>query len=251
MHNNHPTPKFSIITVTYNAEKVLEDTIQSVIAQTYHRIEYIIIDGASKDGTPKIIEKYRDRIHILVSEPDKGLYDAMNKGIALATGDYLCFLNAGDSFHADNTLLQMAHSIHGNELPDVLYGETALVDADRHFLRMRRLSTPERLQWKSFKSGMLVCHQAFFAKRQLAEPYDLKYRFSADFDWCIRVMKKARTLHNTHLTVTDYLDEGMTTQNRKASLKERFRIMSHHYGLLSTVVYHVGFIFRLLTKPGQ
>lgn len=251
MHNNHPTPKFSIITVTYNAEKVLEDTIQSVIAQTYHRIEYIIIDGASKDGTPKIIEKYRDRIHILVSEPDKGLYDAMNKGIALATGDYLCFLNAGDSFHADNTLLQMTHSIYGNELPDVLYGETALVDADRHFLRMRRLAAPERLQWKSFKSGMLVCHQAFFAKRQLAEPYDLKYRFSADFDWCIRVMKKARTLHNTHLTVTDYLDEGMTTQNRKASLKERFRIMSHHYGLLSTVVYHVGFVFRLLTKPGQ
>lgn len=251
MHNNHPTPTFSIITVTYNAEKVLEDTIQSVIAQTYHRIEYILVDGASKDGTLKIAEKYRDRIHTLVSEPDRGIYDAMNKGRALATGDYLCFLNAGDSFHEADTLQQMVHSISGNELPDVLYGETALVDSHRHFLRMRRLSTPEVLTWKSFRQGMLVCHQAFIAKRSLTEPYDLRYRFSADFDFCICVMKKAQTLHNTHLVVIDYLDEGMTTQNRKASLKERFRIMAQHYGLISTVARHIGFVVRLLTKPGQ
>ena len=93
MHSVHPTPKFSVITVTYNAENVLEDTIQSVIAQTYHQVEYIIVDGASKDGTLSIIDRYRPRIHTVVSEPDKGLYDAMNKGIALASGDYLCFLN--------------------------------------------------------------------------------------------------------------------------------------------------------------
>lgn len=251
MHNSHPTPTFSIITVTYNAEKVLEDTIQSVIAQTYHHIEYILIDGASKDGTMKVVERYRDRIHTVVSEPDKGIYDAMNKGIARATGDYVCFLNAGDSFHAANTLQQIAHSINGTKLPDVLYGETALVNAEGHFQRMRRLSAPEVLTWKSFRKGMLVCHQAFFAKRALAVPYELRYRYSADFDWCIRVMKQAQTLHNTHLTVIDYLDEGMTTQNRKASLRERFRIMSTHYGLLSTVAHHAWFVLRLLTKPGQ
>ena len=102
MHS-HLSPRFSVITVTYNAEKVLEDTIQSVISQTYHHVEYIIIDGASKDGTMAIVNRYRDRISRVVSEPDKGLYDAMNKGIALATGDYLCFLNAGDSFHEDDT----------------------------------------------------------------------------------------------------------------------------------------------------
>lgn len=247
MHN-HLSPKFSVITVTYNAEKVLEDTIQSVIAQTYHHVEYIIVDGASKDSTMTIVEQYRDRIARVVSEPDKGLYDAMNKGIALATGDYLCFLNAGDSFHEDATLQKMVHSISGTELPDVLYGETALVDTQRHFLRMRRLSAPEALTWKSFRQGMLVCHQAFFARRTLVEPYDLKYRFSADFDWCIRVMKKARTLHNTHLTLIDYLEEGMTTQNRKASLKERFRIMAKHYGLLSTTLHHVWFVIRLALK---
>ena len=83
MHN-HPTPKFSIITVTYNAEAVLEDTIQSVISQTYHHVEYILVDGASKDGTLSIIDRYRDRITRIVSEPDKGLYDAMNKEIGRA-----------------------------------------------------------------------------------------------------------------------------------------------------------------------
>lgn len=247
MHNHH-TPKFSIITVTYNAEAVLEDTIQSVISQTYRHVEYILIDGASKDGTLSIIDRYKDRITKIISEPDKGLYDAMNKGIAQATGDYLCFLNAGDSFHEDDTLQQIVHTITGNELPDVLYGETALVNSERHFLRMRRLSTPEVLTWKSFKQGMLVCHQAFFAKTSLAQPYDLQYRFSADFDWCIRVMKKARTLHNTHLTIIDYLDEGMTTQNRKASLKERFRIMARHYGMISTAAHHAWFVLRAILK---
>lgn len=247
MHN-HVHPKFSIITVTYNAGAVLEDTIQSVITQTYRNVEYIIVDGGSKDHTLDIINRYREHIHTLVSEPDKGLYDAMNKGIRLATGDYLCFLNAGDELHEDDTLQLMVHSITGTELPDVLYGETAIVDEEGHFLRMRRLSAPENLNWKSFKDGMLVCHQAFFPRRELAEPYDLRYRFSADFDWCIRIMKKSHTLHNTHLTLIDYLSEGMTTRNNRASLHERFRIMCRHYGYLSTLARHAWFALRLLLK---
>ena len=247
MHN-HVHPKFSIITVTYNAGAVLEDTIQSVITQTYRNVEYIIVDGGSKDHTLDIINRYREHIHTLVSEPDKGLYDAMNKGIRLATGDYLCFLNAGDELHEDDTLQLMVHSITGTELPDVLYGETAIVDEEGHFLRMRRLSAPENLNWKSFKDGMLVCHQAFFPRRDLAEPYDLRYRFSADFDWCIRIMKKSHTLHNTHLTLIDYLNEGMTTRNHRASLHERFRIMCRHYGYLSTLARHAWFALRLLLK---
>lgn len=247
MHN-HPTPKFSVITVCYNAEATLEDTIQSVISQTYHHVEYIIVDGASKDRTMDIVNRYRDRIAVVVSEPDKGLYDAMNKGIRLATGDYLCFLNAGDSFHEDDTLQQMVHSIHTLQLPDVLYGETELVDHEGHFLRMRRLQAPEHLTWKSFRQGMLVCHQAFFPRRDLVMPYDLRYRFSADFDWCIKIMKKSKVLHNTHLTLIDYLAEGMTTHNHQASLKERFRIMARHYGWASTVAHHAWFALRLLLK---
>ena len=248
MHNTHLHPKFSIITVTYNAAKVLEDTIQSIVTQTYKNTEYIIVDGGSTDGTLDIIQKYKEHIHTVVSEPDKGLYDAMNKGIKLATGDYICFLNAGDGLHEDDTLQQMVHSITGTELPDVLYGETEIVDSEGHVLHMRRLSAPEKLTWKSFKKRMLVCHQAFFARRDRVEPYDLQYRFSADFDWCIRIMKKAKVLHNTHLTIIDYLNEGMTTQNQKASLKERFRIMAKHYGMTSTIMHHAWFVLRLLYK---
>jgi glycosyltransferase involved in cell wall biosynthesis len=248
---SHPHPKFSIITVTYNAEKVLEDTIQSVIFQTYRNVEYIIVDGASKDHTLEIVNKYHNRINKVISEPDKGLYDAMNKGIQLATGDYLCFLNAGDKFHDSETLQKVVHTLKDQELPDVIYGETAIVDEEGHFLHMRRLSAPAHLNWKSFKQGMLVCHQAFFVNRELAinHLYDLQYRFSADFDWCIRIMKKAKCLHNTRLTLIDYLNEGMTTKNHKASLKERFCIMAKHYGLISTILHHGWFVIRLFYKP--
>lgn len=241
-------PIFSIITICFNAEETIERTLQSVTHQSYPQVEYIIVDGASKDNTLNIIKKYKEKITTVVSEPDKGLYDAMNKGIRLATGNYLCFLNAGDCFHNNDTLQRIADSLPDNTLPDVVYGETALVDEQGKFMRMRRLSAPERLNWKSFRQGMLVCHQAFFARRELIEPYDLQYRFSADFDWCIRIMKKATKLHNTHLTLVDYLHEGITTRNHKASLKERFYIMTRHYGWLSTLLFHAWFVVRSIIK---
>ncbi len=254
-HNQFFHPKFSIITVTYNAEAVLEDTIQSIVTQTYKNVEYIIIDGGSQDRTMHIVNRYRTHIHAIVSEPDKGLYDAMNKGLKLASGEYVCFLNAGDCLHEDDTLHLMVHALTEAQsaspempLPDVLYGETEIVDAEGHFIRMRRFSAPEHLTWKSFRQGMLVCHQAFFARRELAEPYDLQYRFSADFDWCIRVMKKSRLLFNTHLTIVDYLQEGLTTRNHRASLIERFHIMRRHYGLPSTLIHHAWFVLRLAFK---
>ena len=120
--NKVPFPTVTIATVTYNAEKTLPCTLESVASQTFPHIEHLIIDGCSKDQTMELIHRYVDAntgktcphdIRV-VREPDKGLYDAMNKGIALATGDYLCFLNAGDSFHEDDTLQKMVHSINGN-----------------------------------------------------------------------------------------------------------------------------------------
>ena len=233
--------KFSIITVTYNAESCIEATLKSVKEQTYPQVEHIIIDGGSKDNTLSIIKRYNDRITQVVSEPDKGIYDAMNKGIRLATGDYLCFLNAGDTLHEADTLEKMVNG----QPADIMYGQTAIVNSNREFLYMRHHTAPEVLTWKSFKQGMLVCHQAFFVKRSLVEPYNLKYRYSSDFDWCIRMMKKADVIHNTHLILIDYLDEGMTTRHHKASLFERLRIMAHHYGWFTTLLMHVWFVIRL------
>lgn len=236
----------TVITVTWNAASTLERTLQSVKEQSWPYLEHLIIDGKSTDGTLEMIERYRhDRLR-WVSEPDKGLYDAMNKGAAMATGHYLCFLNAGDTFFAADSVEQMMRSFGQSSAPDILYGETAIVDDAGTFLHMRRLSTPERLNWKSFQQGMVVCHQAFIVKRDLFEPYNLGYRFSSDFDWCIRMMKKANTIHNTRVTLINYLNEGMTTRNRKASLKERYRIMAKYYGELSTLMHHLWFAVRLI-----
>ncbi len=238
----------SVITVTYNAGKTLERTLKSVREQTYPYVEHIIVDGKSKDNTVALIQLYENPKLKWISEPDSGLYDAMNKAVTMATGDYLCFLNAGDMFFLAETVEKMMNSFQPSSAPDILYGETAIVDNNGTFLRMRRLKAPETLSWESFKQGMLVCHQAFIVKRTIFEPYDLNYRFSADVDWCIRLMKKSRRIHNTHLTLINYLDEGVTTANRKASLKERYRIMVKYYGQVSTFLHHVWFVVRAIVN---
>lgn len=241
--------KLSVITVTYNAEHTLERTMKSVKEQTYPAIEHIIVDGKSSDGTVALIHRYENEQLKWISEPDKGLYDAMNKGAKMATGDYLCFLNAGDTFYNVDTVEKMFTTIDKDYFPDILYGETAIVDENGLFLHMRRLRAPKTLTWKSFKHGMVVCHQAFIVKRELFEPYDLSYRFSADFDWCIRMMKKAKTIYNTGMILVNYLNAGMTTANRKASLRERYHIMEKHYGKVSTFLYHIWFVVRTIIKP--
>ena len=247
--------KISIITVTYNAASVLKRTLDSVKAQSWQQIEHLIIDGASKDETISMAEAYKAQCPyevVILSEPDKGLYDAMNKGLQLATGDYLVFLNAGDTLHAADTLETIVHS--AQPLPGVLYGDTAITDEQGNFLHLRRLRPPKKLTWKSFRQGMLVCHQAFYALTDIAKnlPYDPRYRYSADVDWCIRVMKEAQKrqlpLVNTQAILADYQEEGQTTIHHRDSLKERFDVMRRHYGLFTTVIMHVWFVFRQLIK---
>lgn len=254
---------FSIITCTYNAESVLQRTLDSVLEQTYSHVEHIIVDGASTDATLNMVEAYRQKSDAedwchevrVKSEPDRGLYDAMNKGIQRATGQYVLFLNAGDVFPSADTLELVAETVgEGEEPPAVLYGDTDVVDDDGHFLRHRRLSPPRRLTWRSFMKGMLVCHQAFYARTDLAKatPYDLHYRFSADVDWCIRIMRLARRrrlpMRNVGAVVVNFLDGGMTTTNHRASLKERFHVMAHHYGFVPTVLMHAWFVVRSVFK---
>lgn len=254
---------FSIITCTYNAESVLQRTLDSVLEQTYSHVEHIIVDGASTDATLDMVEAYKQKSDAedwchevrVKSEPDRGLYDAMNKGIQRATGQYVLFLNAGDTFPSADTLELVAESVgEGEEPPAVLYGDTDVVDNDGHFLRHRRLSPPRRLTWRSFMKGMLVCHQAFYARTDLAKatPFDLHYRFSADVDWCIRIMRLARRrrlpMRNVGAVVVNFLDGGMTTTNHRASLKERFHVMAHHYGFVPTVIMHAWFVVRSLFK---
>ena len=258
--------KFSIITITYNAEAFLPRTVESVLSQHYRDIEHIIIDGASTDSTISVAQDYMQRSYAaqnghevrIVSEPDNGLYDAMNKGLRQASGDYICFLNAGDFFPNANVLdTIVSRSLtgkSGQQLPAVIYGDTDIVDNDGNFLRHRRLAPPRNLTWRSFRKGMLVCHQAFYARLDIARtvPYDTRYRYSADVDWCIRVMKEAERmgagLAYVDSVVVNYTQEGQTTKHHRDSLKERYRVMQCHYGAFTTALMHAWFAVRAVVK---
>ncbi len=247
--------RISIVTITYNAAGSIQRTLDSVARQRYPHIEHLIIDGASKDNTVGIAERYKENNRhevIIQSEPDGGLYDAMNKGLQKATGDYVVFLNAGDSLYADDTIQWVAQCAESS--PAVIYGDTAMTDAEGHFLRLRRHRPPQTLTWRSFKKGMLVCHQAFYVRLDIAKkfPYNLKYRHSADVDWCIRVMKEADrcglSLVNSNAILANFEEGGDTTQNHQASLVERFNVMADHYGWIQTILLHCWFVVRAVLK---
>ena len=250
--------KISVITITYNAEHVINRTMESVLSQTYPHVEHLIIDGASGDKTLSMAYAYKmkpDGLNnghevLLTSEPDEGIYDAMNKGLKQATGDYVVFLNAGDRFHDSDVLKHIADIASKVQRPAVIYGHTDIVDDNGSFICHRRLSPPKNLTWRSFKYGMLVCHQSFYAERNLAQDtcFNLQYRYSSDVDWCIRIMKEAEKqsmpIVNANAILTDYLQEGQTTLHHRESLKERFKVMRQHFGLLTTFVMHCWFVFR-------
>lgn len=251
--------RISIITITFNAARSLQRTLDSVACQSWPHIEHLIIDGASKDDTVGIAQRYKAQSPhqvLITSEPDKGLYDAMNKGLQRATGDYIVYLNAGDTLHAPDTIETVVSAINSQDItaesqrPAVVYGDTAITDADGRFLHLRTHRPPEKLTWRSFKKGMLVCHQAFYARLDIARqfPYNLQYRHSADVDWCICIMKEADRLGlplvNTHAVLADFEEGGDTTQHHRDSLWERYHVMSTHYGSIQTFLLHCWFIVR-------
>lgn len=235
-------PVLSVITVVYNGEKEIGRTIESVLNQTWGQIEYIVIDGKSTDFTLEVLARY-EGISQVISESDSGLYDAMNKGLKVATGDYVWFLNSGDQIYSNDTVQRMFEGFE--ELPDVIYGGTMIIDEAQNEIGDRRLKPPDPLTWQSFRQGMVVCHQSIIVKRELAPEYNLEYHFSADIDWAIRATKGAELIGNSNQTLSRFLEGGLTNQNIKAGLKERFRIMSGFYGLIPTILRHFVFGIRL------
>ncbi|MET1053722.1 MAG: glycosyltransferase family 2 protein [Pedobacter sp.] len=235
-------PKLSVITIVYNNAKDIERTMLSVLNQSYPNIEYIIIDGASTDGTKDIIYRYKDKLAQFISEKDKGIYDAMNKGLSLATGDYLLFMNSGDEIYSTDTVREVFAAAPG---ADIYYGETEMYDEGWHSLGQRRHEAPETFDWKSFKYGMSISHQAIYVKRSLAAPYDLQYKYSADIDWIIKVAKKASSIVNTRTYVAKYLTGGISKQKHMESLKERFSIFTKYYGLLPNLINHFSIAVNL------
>ncbi len=240
-------PKISIITITYNAEKYIERTIKSIVTQTYSNIEYIIIDGKSTDKTLEIANKYSNKITKIISEPDKGLYDAMNKGIANATGDYLWFMNAGDEVFDAQTLEK---AIKNSNFSDFIYGKTTMVDEISGKTRNWYKTPPpqEKMSHRAFINGMVICHQSMLVKRKCAVNYRTDLKVSADIDWCIRSLKNATTFYNADIVMCQYLEGGISGKHRKQSWKERFDILKQHFGLTATIIQHFKIVLNALKR---
>jgi glycosyltransferase involved in cell wall biosynthesis len=242
-------PLLSIITITYNAEQFLERTLQSVLKQSDQDFEYLIIDGKSKDSTLSIAEKYKDRIDILISEPDNGLYDAMNKGQAKASGKYIWFMNAGDEIADENTVSKLLYLLKDD--PDVVYSDTYMVDNDGKVLGLRSEilphKVPEVLSWEKFKLGMLICHQSFVVKKSLAPEY-IQHNLSADIDWEIRCLKASKTVVRYSGILSRYLVGGLSNQKHVQSLKDRYSVLKKHFGFMPNLFNHVRIIVRAALK---
>jgi glycosyltransferase involved in cell wall biosynthesis len=239
---------FSIITIVYNGASLIEGTMQSVINQSFTDWEYLIIDGASSDNTMAIVEKYQAQYPFSISsisERDKGLYDAMNKGLKMAKGDFVLFLNAGDRLFDTHVLENVAAQIRPDT--DVLYGETMLVDGDRTHIGSRSNLTvqklPPQLQWQHMRMGMVVCHQSFFAARRIAPPY-IEQNLAADIDWVIQCLKRSRGVVNTQLIVSEYLMGGVSKKRHQQSLKDRYHVLKKHFGFLQNFFNHILIMFR-------
>ncbi|MEM7102981.1 MAG: glycosyltransferase family 2 protein [Bacteroidota bacterium] len=245
-------PKVSIITITYNAESLLPGTMESVFEQSYTNIEYVIVDGASTDDTVALIRANAEKISQWISEPDKGLYDAMNKGLELAKGDFVLFLNAGDHLHETETIEKVFANADKNT--DILFGEVMLVDADRNEIGSRSdLSTqklPDNLVWTSLRYGMVVSHQAFIVRRGIAPRY-ISDNLCADIDWVIKSLKKSTQTVNTQLIISDYLIGGVSKQRHRQSMKDRYHVLKSHFGFIPNLFNHAWIVLRALLSRNR
>ena len=244
-------PLLTLITITYNAEQFLERTLRSVakaarlVPGVVDNVEYILIDGASQDGTLQIAERYSSLFTRILSEPDAGLYDAMNKGLSLATGDYLWFLNAGDEVHDGQVLSRLLHAFQ--EPADVYYSDALFVDEGGQEIGLRSQVTPHTLptdiHWQDFALGMKISHQAFIVRRAIAPAYNTA-NLSADIDWEIKCLKKSQKTVYLPFALCRYLTGGMSVRHRRRSLLDRFKVLSEHFGLFPTVMNH----FRIAAR---
>lgn len=220
--------KFSIIIPTKNAYQKLNITLSSLAEQTYRNYECIIVDNLSTDDTQSLISQYKNAIPRLRfrSSKDTGIYDAMNKGVSVAAGEYILFMGAGDTLHNPSVLATVNEELSKSN-PDVLYGDIL-------YLPTQPVSQPKQLTKRYFRSGKMLCHQSIFARKETLTdyPFQLKYSYGADRDWLIRTFMTGCTFVHIPVVIADYDTSGYTSLpcNRKAVWMESGRILSNYYG---------------------
>jgi len=236
---NNKLPLISIITVVYNGEKYLEETIQSVINQTYDNVEYIIIDGGSTDGTLDVIKKYEDKIDYWISEKDEGIYDAMNKGIDVAAGDWINFMNAGDRFYADDVLKKVFGGTY--DIPNValFYGNKIANDKLERPLDIKKLEVGE----------IMACHQAMFFNKAILKNdlyYDLRYPIYGDYELVNRIYISKKSIKYIDVTIAIFAGGGISSVVSTQKRKDKYLIIYRHYGLIGVFCAIVNRIKRSL-----
>lgn len=240
--------KITIITVCKNVENLIEQTIESVLEQTYQNIEYIIIDGKSIDQTLNIISKYEYKVSKIVSEQDDGIYDAMNKGIKVATGEIIYFLNSGDKLHNNKVIEDVVSFFEKDENLDLIYGDALLFKQDESSpIFLKKQKNIDNL----FLVNDNVCHQTVFCKKYIFDKFgcfDLNFSICADFYWFLRLFRD-NSVKKSHidLVVVDYLLGGISSNQQKFEFQHR-QILLNFFSKTQVHIYKVMSKFRPFSR---
>ena len=235
--------QFTIVTVCFNCEQLIERTIQSVLSQNPDLFEYIIIDGKSKDRTLDVINQYRDRIDKVVSEPDKGIYDAMNKGIALATGKYINFMNAGDYF-VDSHVLENVSNKRGYQDADLIFGDIVVEKYGNKYIYKAR----PFYEHLPLHQSMGFTHQALFVRTELAKshPFNLQYKMAADYDMVIQLYREKASFLYLDMPISYYDLNGASVRNNRLHTYETLCIDFPKRRISNIIIANIrSFKFRL------
>lgn len=229
-------PFFTIITINLNNKKGLERTIKSVLCQRFTDFEFIVVDGVSSDGSQEFILEHQSKITKVIIEKDSGVYDAMNKGLAHATGKYIQFLNSGDSLKDEHALESIAKQVNGE---DLIYTDVELLEGDQ----LVAMKFPSELSWR-FQMTDMICHQAIFASSALFQKtgkFDLNYRVYADYDWLMKAIRKQRAVYK-HIPGFHIIYEAggiSATTDKSKQLTEKDKIHDAYFSPLLIAVYRL------------
>ncbi|HOW82094.1 MAG TPA: glycosyltransferase family 2 protein [Spirochaetota bacterium] len=225
MNKHKKSDLITIITVVKNDEANIERTIKSVLSQTYPFIQYIIIDGSSNDGTLNVIEKYSPHIDLIISEHDEGIYDAMNKGVNNATGEWVFFLNSGDEFHDEHVLSKLSRYFPGNI--SLIFGDVIVIESDG-----KRVIQKHKKMSRHFLLKKTICHQSILFKKELFSQiglFNTDYNIKADYDWLLRYyFKNKKNSLYINLEVTRFLKGGFSDDANKDRI-EKMRLVKEYF----------------------
>ncbi len=240
-------PKISVVTVAHNASVVIEDTLRSVIFQTYPNIEYVVIDMRSRDETLEIIKNYSQHIHYWMSQTCENRFDAMNAGLKQCTGDFVLFLNAGHRLPTPETF---SNCVRHADQADLIYSRAIYVSPSGATRPWHKPTPwPEKLTKRSFINGMVICPACMLVRRTITPPFQVQpWRHTNDLDWAIRVMAAVQTKYFYTGNICHYRDRPVPLLKRLTIVKERFQICWKHFGFPATLLEQFNILWQAILR---